>query len=259
MDGMEPSLGELADCFCHGFCYTRSFTHPYEFVRVGPLRVMRDRPRTTGDDRNSEIIAVGADPDEVCATLRGLKPKRFYLCALDSVGADFEAVKAAYKRRHFRMLRKEPMFVCDCTSLPRGCETGSVIRVIDIETADKVRAAAGRPQIQSHDLHDGDATLRLYAAMVDSQPVGWVKSIRTGPSYAWVSNLHVLQSHRRRGIGEALMRKMLEEDQRYGVQWSVLLASSDGAKLYPRVGYREVGILQMFSPIKEAWGLARYR
>jgi GNAT superfamily N-acetyltransferase len=254
---MGLTLEEAADCFCHGFSHTRSFTHPYEFIRVGGLRVMRDAPRTSGDTRNSEIVTIGGDPDEVCTAVRNLHPGRFFLCVLESMDADFAATKAAYKARQFRMLRSEPMFLRDCTLEtkpdPRIC------RVMDAETAELVRLAAGKSQIQARDLEIGDVDLRLYAAFQGEKPVGWVKSIRTSQHTAWVSNLYVLPEHRRKGLGAGLMQEMLADDARNGIRWSVLLASADGTKLYPQLGYEQIGVLQMFAPVKEAWDIPRTR
>jgi predicted acetyltransferase len=55
-------------------------------------------------------------------------------------------------------------------------------------------------------------------------------------------------SHRRRGIGQALLSKMLWDDQAHGSKCSVLTATHAGALLYPRVGYERIGTLFMFGP-----------
>ena len=61
--------------------------------------------------------------------------------------------------------------------------------------------------------------------------------------YAW-------PSHRRRGIGSALLCHMLKDDRRRGFKQSVLLASHTGALLYPKVGYEQIGLLYIFAPPK---------
>jgi predicted acetyltransferase len=55
-------------------------------------------------------------------------------------------------------------------------------------------------------------------------------------------------SHRRRGIGQALLGRMLRDDRSRGSKASVLTASHTGALLYPRVGYERIGTLFMFAP-----------
>ena len=67
---------------------------------------------------------------------------------------------------------------------------------------------------------------------------------------SWCSNMYVKADYRRRGIGRALMAKMLRDDRKYGSQLAVLTASHTGALLYPRVGYREIGTLLVYTPKK---------
>jgi GNAT superfamily N-acetyltransferase len=85
---------------------------------------------------------------------------------------------------------------------------------------------------------------------VEDRPIGWTRSIRTHDDCAWVAGLFVAKEHRRMGVGRSLLSAMLDDDARFGVRWSVLLASSAGAMLYPHLGYREQGLLAIFTPAK---------
>ena len=67
-------------------------------------------------------------------------------------------------------------------------------------------------------------------------------------SVAGVTAVSVLPSHRRRGIGRALLCRMLRDDRARSSRCSVLTASHTGALLYPRVGYERIGTLLMFAP-----------
>jgi predicted acetyltransferase len=60
--------------------------------------------------------------------------------------------------------------------------------------------------------------------------------------------MHVDPAHRRRGIGRALLARMLQDDRALGSRCSVLTASHTGALLYPRLGYERIGTLFMFAP-----------
>jgi len=60
--------------------------------------------------------------------------------------------------------------------------------------------------------------------------------------------MHVEPSHRRRGIGRAMLCHMLRDDRARGAKCSVLTASHTGALLYPLVGYGRIGTLFMFVP-----------
>ena len=64
----------------------------------------------------------------------------------------------------------------------------------------------------------------------------------------WVSHMLVLRLHRRRGIGKALLCQLLRDARERGSDLSVLLSSHTGAKLYPVVGYEQIGELMLFKP-----------
>src|SRR5439155_15192313 len=78
----------------------------------------------------------------------------------------------------------------------------------------------------------------------------WVPyGVNAGDS-TWCSNMYVRPSHRRRGIGSALLTRMLRDDRARGFKKSVLLSSHTGALVYPRVGYEQIGLLLIFAPKK---------
>ena len=64
----------------------------------------------------------------------------------------------------------------------------------------------------------------------------------------WCADMQVNTSHWRRGIGQALLCRMLRHDRTRYSKCSVLTASHTGALLYPRVGYERIGTLFMFAP-----------
>jgi predicted acetyltransferase len=62
--------------------------------------------------------------------------------------------------------------------------------------------------------------------------------------------MYVSPPFRRRGIARSLLCQMLHDDRAGGAQTAVLLASHTGAKLYPVVGYEQIGTLLLFTPKK---------
>jgi ribosomal protein S18 acetylase RimI-like enzyme len=246
------TLDEAVDVFGAGFTYTRSFTHPFEYTRLGPLRVMRDAPKKKVDPRVEEIISVGVSPAETVAAIREYRPQKFMLCAVHGPDESEKNLKEAYKGEGFRLLRREPMMIRR-TSGASHTDGGFEIRRVETRAdAEQIFRAARTRQILERDLV-ADAPLRLYAAWEATRPVGWVRSIATPHQAAWVSNMHVEADCRRRGIARALMSKMLVEDAARGIEWSVLLASLTGALLYPVLGYEQIGQLLLFAPIKDRW------
>ena len=92
-----------------------------------------------------------------------------------------------------------------------------------------------------------DAPFRQYVALDGEEIVGRVRSVDAVRA-TWCADMYVNASHRRRGIGQALLRRMLRDDRGRGSKCSVLTASHTGALLYPHVGYERIGTLLMFAP-----------
>jgi GNAT superfamily N-acetyltransferase len=92
-----------------------------------------------------------------------------------------------------------------------------------------------------------DAPFRQYVALDGNEIVGRVRSVDAAGA-TWCADMHVAQSHRRRGIGRALLGRMLRDDRARGSKCSVLTASHTGALLYPHMGYERIGTLFMFAP-----------
>jgi len=92
-----------------------------------------------------------------------------------------------------------------------------------------------------------DAPFRQYVALDGEDIVGRVRSVNAVGA-TWCADMYVDPSHRRRGIGQGLLSKMLRDDRARGSKCSVLTASHTGALLYPRVGYERIGTLFMFAP-----------
>jgi ribosomal protein S18 acetylase RimI-like enzyme len=238
-------IQEAADVFCRSFAFTRSFTYPFEYVRIGGLRIMRDAV-SKKDPRTQEIVVCGLAPQEALREIHSYGPPKHLLCAI--IGSGDNEAKAAYKAGGYRMLGSEDLFVRDLRQ-PIAAWDADVRRIETQEDADLLTRAAGRRQILTD--HISGDQVRSYAAFGSGQVVGWVRSIHLQPDAAWVSNLQVRpEFRRRRGLATALMSRRLRDDARHGAKWSVLLASHAGSLLYPKLGYERLGVLLMFSPVR---------
>jgi ribosomal protein S18 acetylase RimI-like enzyme len=130
--------------------------------------------------------------------------------------------------------------------VPRSDAPARIDRVRTQHMADRLAKAAGTRQVLPEQLSAG-SPLRQYVALNDDQPVGWVRSIVVGDA-TWCSNMCVKPAFRRRGIARAMLCRMLRDDRASGARTAVLLASHAGAKLYPVVGYEQIGTLLLFTP-----------
>jgi GNAT superfamily N-acetyltransferase len=240
------SIDEAIDVFVRGFSFMKSFAHPYVAERIGPLWVLRDSPPRRRP-RKLEIVAHGVEPAEVVRVVREAGLGWHFLCHLHEHDGEFAAVREGYKAEGYRALETEWMFARDLAGLPVLTSDPPVQRVRTDADAERLRRTSrSRPILREH-LAAEPAPQRLYAAMDERAVYGWVSSIPFG-ARAWVADLFVRPEHRGRGFGRALMSALLADDRRHGIETSVLLASSDGARLYPHLGYRRLATVQIFCP-----------
>jgi len=139
--------------------------------------------------------------------------------------------------------------VHDLKRIPRFDKPVEILRVATEDMAERLNKAAKSRQVLPEHLTK-DSPLHQYVALVGDKPVGWVRSIDVGHA-TWCSNMYVQAQFRRRGIARALMSEMLRDDRAGGAKLAVLTASHAGAKLYPIVGYKQIGTLMLYTPKKQ--------
>jgi ribosomal protein S18 acetylase RimI-like enzyme len=241
------------EVFARGFCFTRSLTHPYLAERVGPIWVVRDAPRQHEKDyRREEWIAHGIDPAKIDATARKHTRGRFAVCALRAIDEPDAPLRDSFKRLGYRLGATEALMMHDLKRIPQFDSPLPIHRVTTQELAERFGKAKRRKPLDQRFLRD-DSPLRQYVAIDGStrSVIGWVASIQTTPDAASVWDMYVHPRYRRRGIGRALMSRMLHDDRDAGVKLSQLTASHTGALLYAAIGYSQIGELLLFTPPKK--------
>jgi GNAT superfamily N-acetyltransferase len=252
MARQRDEILDAIETFVHGYCVGRSATHAHHAERVGDLWVMRDAPRRNARGyRKEEWVAYDVAPKLADAAARRQTRGRFFVSTVVAAGESDDGVRAEFKRLGYRLTSGEGFFVQRLKKIPRAAAPTPV-------TIRRVRTAAMAEQLgqatQSRPIprecYAMDGPFRQYVAIDGETIVGWVRSVPVGRS-TWCSHMGVRPSHRRRGIGRALVAKMLRDDRAAGVKQSVLLASKAGALLYPHVGYVRIGTLLIFAPLKK--------
>ncbi|HEY2411125.1 MAG TPA: GNAT family N-acetyltransferase [Pirellulaceae bacterium] len=235
--------------FVRGFCAQKSATHPYEFAKIGDVWVMRDAVRKNPRYyRKEEWIAYGTPAAEVDIIARRQTRGRFFVCAVRGMEESDEKLRASYKEIGYRLMATEPLFVHRLKTIPRAASPAVIERVASEDMARRFGKASRSRPIPIEQFGK-DAPFRQYVALESEEIVGWVRSIDAGGSN-WVANMYVRPKSRRRGIGMALLTKMLRDDKKRGAKQSVLLSSHTGALVYPRVGYEQIGMLYIYAPRK---------
>ena len=241
-------LHHAIEVFARGFCFTRSFTQPYLAERVGEIWVVRDAPRKRGDYRREEWIAHGVAPEVIDETARKHTRGRFAVCAIHGIDESDQPLREGFKALNYRLGGTEPIMVHELKRIPRFEEPVEIVRVTTKNLASKINKAARSRQVLPEHL-EKDSPLRQYTALVDGKPVGWVRSIDVEGA-TWCADMYVVPEFRRRGIARAMMAQMLRDDRTHGSKLAVLTASHTGAKLYPLVGYKQIGMLMLYTPKK---------
>ena len=235
------------EVFVRGHSAGRSRTFPYEADRIGPLWVMRDALRRNPRDyRKEEWIAHDVDAAEVDAVARQHARGRFFVCVMVAEGASDGPTRSAYKDLGYRLLATEGFFVQRLTRIPKSSSSIAIERLRTPERAARLGTVTRTRPIPDSQLGN-DAPFRQYVALDGDDIVGRVRSVDAAGA-TWCADMYVNVSHRRRGIGQALLSRMLRDDRARGSKCSVLTASHTGALLYPRLGYERIGTLFMFAP-----------
>jgi GNAT superfamily N-acetyltransferase len=251
MANIKADIQRALQVFVRGFSAEKSRSHPYEFARVGKAWVMRDAPRKNPRDyRKEEWVAYGVAAGEVDAAARKMTRGRFFICAVRGMAEPEEPLRASYKELGYRLLSTEPLFVHRLKKIPRAENSVAIERVTTPEMAARFGKATRTRPIPAEKLAK-DTPFRQFVALDGNKLIGWVRSVDAGDS-TWCSTMYVAPSHRRRGIGSALLCHMLKDDRRRGFKQSVLLSSHTGALVYPRVGYEQIGLLYIFAPKRRA-------
>ncbi len=230
------------EVFVRGFALTKSWKDEYA-VRAFPLGwIMHDTRRRL--PRRSEVVTPSLDAQAVRTALAAEEIGKYFLCPCHTLDVPEKSVRDAYRAAGFRILGAHALFVHDLR------EIGPAVHVYRVPDPDWYRTLAPSDAVKRSIRRmegDKEGRLRRYAALDQNRLVGWVLSVPVG-EYTWVSDLYVEPSCRGRGLGAALMNQMLLDDRELGVKASVLLASKDGARLYPHLGYEPRGTVQLTMP-----------
>jgi len=106
----------------------------------------------------------------------------------------------------------------------------------------------------------GPATLEhpdiaVYVGYDDGIPVSAGLGFRTGPTIG-VYNIATLPAFRRRGLGAAMTRRIVEDGAASGCQVAILQSSEMGLSVYERLGFRTVVEYLPYVPQEAAGGVS---
>ena len=236
------TIPQAVEIFVQAFSQEKSRTYPYVPTQLEPwLWVMQDTPDRK-KARKREVISFLGDPQATVSRVAQEGIGWHFVCEIHSTDVDFETVRAEYKRLGYRAVSTEWLFVHRLDVLP---DRNTAIDVVKIES-EEVLASIPQTASQKRKLMAGTTKFAIHDGQQD---LGWVTHIPMLGS-SWVSSLWVRPEFRGNRMGRALMTELLHHAKARGEAASVLLATSDGAKLYPKLGYEQIAVLQMFCPAR---------
>jgi GNAT superfamily N-acetyltransferase len=104
--------------------------------------------------------------------------------------------------------------------------------------------AAGRARETQDTLIDGAA--RVVGLYDGDRQIGFCRAASDGTSFVYLADVYVLDEYRGRGLGEALVRTMVEEGPLAHLRW--LLHTTDMHPLYRKLGFAEPGFKLLERP-----------
>jgi GNAT superfamily N-acetyltransferase len=155
------------------------------------------------------------------------------------------------KQNGYRYLRSEPLMVRRTGDIDSSLGDFDIRCVSTLDEGRQVDKLAGGRQFLPEDLDQFPPPVRVYYAVVDGVVAGYARSVSTsmGPSY--LAGMYTDPERRRCGIASNILRKLLTDEARYGIESNVLVATRDGEKLYRSLDYETLGSLYIFKPIRK--------
>jgi GNAT superfamily N-acetyltransferase len=210
---------------------------------------MRDAPRKRAADyRREEWVVWGTNASNADKLIRERTRGRFCICAIRAVDEPDEALRAAYKELGYRLGSTEAIMTHRLQRVPEVAAQFPIQRVATAAMDEQLAKATRRRQTRTAELIEG-RTMRSYVALDQEKIIGWATSISV-VEYTWVQGMFVAPQYRRRGIGKAILSRLLRDDRAHGAKASFLTASHAGAMLYPHVGFETIGQLLLYTPRK---------
>lgn len=91
-----------------------------------------------------------------------------------------------------------------------------------------------------------DEAVRVVGLYHDGRQVGFCRAHGDGVSFVYLADVYVLDEYRGGGLGQALVREMVENGPYAGVRW--LLHTTDMHRLYRKLGFAEPDFKLMERP-----------
>jgi predicted GNAT family acetyltransferase len=234
------SIQAAMDVFINGWVYARRFEETITMSKPGMLTHLTFG--TPPSQTHEFMVPDGSAPDEVLNLIRQTgQPSH----ALTVFTTQRQQTHDAYTAHGYRPQHPEYLMACDLTETSFVPDEKISVRLIESEQDRRwFNLQREREIIPPQAL--SDRLMNYYFVELDGQLVCEGRWILTAGQYALIDSVYTTQTYRRRGLGQALMLKMLSDAFQRGAKQSVLVASGDGHKLYSTLGYTVLADILIF-------------
>ena len=174
-----------------------------------------------------------------------------WLGVLQAEGQELEQGYAAanYMPSVYEMLMYRPPAPITPTPLPQGFVLQQVTTLAQAEWYNHLQK---RQAIYPAEL--ADKRLRYYLVFQGMIPVARGRLVLLEGGIFTLDGIHTLATHRRRGVGRALVTQMIGDAAAAGHPTGVLSSSDMGYPLYQQLGYQDILPLTIFESIAPSTG-----
>ncbi len=210
------------------------------FVRFGPA----------AHGRSEEFFAVDVAPAHAHAVAQATaRSQGYWITAIEPLGT---SSAAAYTALGYSFEGQEWLMTLPLTAAALPTTQAEHIR--DPNIVAQINAASRRRIFPPTELDRPDLT--VVAVLEAGVPVAWGGQVWATPQQPYVTHIHTLETHRRRGLALAVMRALIHEACTRGATASVLAATAMGRSLYQRLGYQDVAHIRIWQSPEPAEMLA---
>ncbi|NJN15172.1 MAG: GNAT family N-acetyltransferase [Oscillochloris sp.] len=232
--------------FITGFTDTGYARRVGRCYRAGPLDAVRfagdeDRPRAPFE----EFFVWKCAPAEALAAIAAAQPLPEHYV---TVFADRPGLPEVYAQAGYRLSHSEALMVRDLANPMLAPLHLPVTAIRSIAEANRANASDPQGIVWIVPDNLADPRMRHYVIMQEQRVVSRGRNFMIDADHSYVSRVFTADAQRGQGLAQAIMHRILAEDQARNARWSILTASVMGERMYERLGYVALGSIHIFEP-----------
>lgn len=200
-----------------------------------------------------EFHALSADVKSVldAVLVYGVPEDKEYILNVFHSQPSNPGLKEQYARYSHEFVRTGTILGLD---LPERVNTipSNVFKATTLQQAETANHSLTTEGERIHAQTLSDKHIHSFYAQVDGEAAGWLQLVTIHPGVGYINQLYVLEGHRRKRLGTALVQRAHAYALELGLKHMVLVPSDKAMHLYRRLGYRPLAYFSAFQPIGRA-------